>query len=84
MPPKTRKTPQGNLPTSQAELDQLIADRIATAMANFEANRTDQSGGSGGTGSQGENNRRERHTTGSEASIYLAYGIKPKIYLLCK
>ena len=46
MPPKTRQT---NLPSTQDELDSLIADRVAAAIAQHEANRTkassDASGG---------------------------------------
>lgn len=65
MPPKTRtNTRQGALPTSQAELDQIIAERIATALAQFEANRTNHSGGSGGSGGQDGNNLHERSHSG--------------------
>ena len=64
MAPRTRKTQNNSLPKTQAELDQLIADRIATAMASYEANRNGNSGGSGGSGGLGGRDRREASNSG--------------------
>ena len=42
MLPKTRQNP---LPSNQAELEAVIATRVAAALAQHEANRTESSGG---------------------------------------
>lgn len=67
MAPATRST--GNLdglPTSQAELERIIADRVAIAVAEMETNRTRHSGGQGGSGGNGGSDRRERSHTGKQ------------------
>ena len=68
MPPKSSRAPTGAMPTSQEELDQLIADRVATAMARFEAARVDLSGGSGGSGDQGDG---PRSSTGEGNLVFM-------------
>ncbi|KAJ0603514.1 putative nucleotidyltransferase, Ribonuclease H [Helianthus annuus] len=45
MPPRRRNTNANRLPTTQEELN----ERISQAIAQYEANRTEQSGGTGGT-----------------------------------
>ena len=55
-----RPTRQEEMSSTQEELDQIIAERVASAIAQHEANRTEQSRGSGG------NDRRERSSIGSE------------------
>lgn len=49
----TRKQPNYQLPTTEAELEALLEQRIATAIAQYEANRVDSSGGTGGSGGSG-------------------------------
>lgn len=61
MPPKTRRDRQDGMPSTQAELEQIIANRVAAAIAHHEANRSEHSGGSGGS------DRRDRSSTGIES-----------------
>lgn len=65
MPPRksTRQNPPAPLPTTHAELEQLMEARIAAAIAQYDANRADQSGGTGGT-SQGGTNINTRNNAG--------------------
>ncbi len=81
MSPKTRKTPQGAMPTSQEELDQLIAEKIASALARYEAKRAEPSGGSGGLGGTNPEPRRERSTSGTDNP---PAGCTFKMFLDCK
>ncbi|XP_022033729.1 uncharacterized protein LOC110935635 [Helianthus annuus] len=46
--------PPPPMPTNEAELNALIEQRIAQAIALYEASRVEQSGGIGGSGGQGQ------------------------------
>ncbi|KAJ0926534.1 putative nucleotidyltransferase, Ribonuclease H [Helianthus annuus] len=58
-----RRDTSGPMPTTQAELNQLLEERISQAIAQYEANRNEHSGGSGGTGGQGQGGTSGGNTT---------------------
>ncbi|KAJ0680826.1 putative retrotransposon gag domain-containing protein [Helianthus annuus] len=77
----TRKQPNYQLPTTEAELEALLEQRIATAIAQYEANRVDSSGGTGGSGGSGPGG------SGTDGNIVIGTtipGCTYKAFLDCK
>lgn len=65
-----RRDTSDPMPTTQAELNQLLEERISQAIAQYEANRNEHSGGSGGTGGQGQGGTSGGNTTNGNRKCF--------------